>query len=638
MAKNIVILSDGTGQEGGKGHDTNIYKLFRMLEDRTDAQIVFYDEGLGTDWHKFTGNAFGVGFGKNVLQCYRFIFDNYNAGDKIFLFGFSRGAATVRSLASFIHFFGILPKTRPELIKRAYRLYKKGHQIKSNILRRKVFEDSRMLNDQARRFVHEHPNQWADIEFLGVFDTVPALGVVALAGLNTILGKLLNYDFHDFKLHPSVKNAYHALSIDDDRLWFHPSLWTEKAREEQIIEQVWFSGSHTDIGGGYLEPGLSDITLEWMVEKAVGHGLRIYLGSRKYWNFVVAPDPTDRFHSPRKGFGKIYKQTPRNTIFRDSHPRRAKRSKRDHTALGAPIVHQSVIQRIIDARESEEPRPVDLQAAPPTKLQLLFTLVRKAFSFDQPSLSRTYLPWILEKTNGRPIDEPDEEFEQFLHHKFYESLKSEWKKFDWILEKHQTQPFEEWIKENHKDYFESYEWQFQKVHKEDGYKEYCIKNFGKGKLQSRKEWLKKNEFSEEGYDPRWLERYPPYRDWWMDHRMEHDGKIYYVEPFNMLFEYRKADGGIVYLTEADAQKINVKEKKVEKVVLDEEISKGLRDYDKKTLEKILQLAEDGQSRKKEFEEKIKEDYDDLLKRSQNESKNYDRIRYDVDRKHPRRST
>ena len=634
MAKNIVILADGTGQEGGKGHDTNIYKLFRLLEDRTENQVVFYDEGLGTDWHKFTGNAFGAGFSRNVLQCYQFVFDNYNAGDKIFLFGFSRGAATVRSLASFIHFFGILPKTRAELIKRAYRLYKKGHQIKSNILRRKDLGDSRMLNDRARRFVHEHPNQWADIEFLGVFDTVPALGVVALAGLNTILGKILNYDFHDFKLHPSVKNAYHALSIDDDRLWFHPSLWTEKAREEQIIEQVWFSGSHTDIGGGYMEPGLSDITLEWMVEKAVSHGLRIYLGSRKYWNFVVAPDPTDQFHYPRKGLGKIYKQTPRNTIFKDPHPGRTMRLKRDHAALGAPIIHQSVMQRIIDDRESKEPRPGDLQGASPTKLQLLFAFAKKVFPFAQPSLSKKYLPWIFEKTNACPVDEPDENFKQFLHHKFYESLKFEWKKYDWINEKYQTQKFEDWMKIHHKDYLESYEWQFEKVHKEDGYKEYCLKNFGKGKLQSRKEWLTKNPFVTGRRDPDWLESYQPYKDWLIDHRVEYNGKVYYVEPARMLYEYRTADGRTLYLTEADAQKINLKENKVEKLIREIEIPKGLRDYDEETLRKILKLAMDAQGHKKQFEEKMNEIYDELLKRSHDERKNYNRLDYDLKRKHP----
>ena len=128
MSKNIIVLSDGTGQDGGRGHDSNIYKLFRMLEDRSPKQIVFYDQGLGTDWRKVSGSAFGAGFSKNILQCYRFIYDNYETGDKIFLFGFSRGAATVRSLANFIHYFGILPKARPELIKRAWKIYKAARQ------------------------------------------------------------------------------------------------------------------------------------------------------------------------------------------------------------------------------------------------------------------------------------------------------------------------------------------------------------------------------------------------------------------------------------------------------------------------------------------------------------------------------
>ena len=88
MPKNIVVLSDGTGQVGGKGHDSNVYKLFRMLEDRTDEQIVFYDQGLGTDNHLVAGNAFGMGFSTNLLQCYGFIFDNYKSGDKLFFFGF----------------------------------------------------------------------------------------------------------------------------------------------------------------------------------------------------------------------------------------------------------------------------------------------------------------------------------------------------------------------------------------------------------------------------------------------------------------------------------------------------------------------------------------------------------------------
>jgi uncharacterized protein (DUF2235 family) len=351
MSKNIVVLSDGTGQEGGKGHDTNVYKLFRMLEDRTERQIVFYDQGIGTDRYKVTGSVAGAGFTENILQCYQFIYENYNAGDKLFLFGFSRGAATVRSLANFIHYFGVLPKSRPELIKLAYDIYKGGREEREashveppqNLamqgmqsladLRDTVIRGI-PLNEKAEMFVHEHPNQWASIEFLGVWDTVPALGLPG-AFIDTFVNFVPGWKhrYHDFTLHPSVKNAYHALSIDDDRKWFHPTIWDSYNDEYQKVEQVWFSGSHTDVGGGFREPGLSDITLEWMIQKAVAHGIKLFLRSIKYWNFCIAPDPTDEFHPPRAGAGRVYPLEQRHW------PESAQKT------FGTPTLHASVIKR-----------------------------------------------------------------------------------------------------------------------------------------------------------------------------------------------------------------------------------------------------------------------------------------------------
>ena len=354
MAKNIIVLSDGTGQEGGKGHDTNVYKLMRMLEDRTERQIVFYDRGIGTDTNKITGNLAGAGFSENLLQCYQFIYENYNAGDKIYLFGFSRGAATVRSLANFVHYFGILPKSRPELIKQAYALYRIGREERKNEMPEEeknflieqlieiaeanpitdVLPRGSSLNERARKFVYEHPNQWASIEFLGVWDTVPALGVPG-AVIDTFVNFIPGWKhrYHDFTLHPSVKNAYHALSIDDDRKWFQPTIWNSYNENYQKVEQVWFSGSHTDVGGGFREPGLSDITLEWMVQKAVSHGIKLHLRSMQYWNFCVAPDATDDIHLPRVGAGKVYPEMQRNW------------SKAAQETFGLPKIHTSVLER-----------------------------------------------------------------------------------------------------------------------------------------------------------------------------------------------------------------------------------------------------------------------------------------------------
>jgi len=361
MSKNIVVLSDGTGQEGGKGHDTNVYKLFRMLEDRTERQIVFYDQGIGTDRLRVTGSVAGAGFSENLLQCYQFIYENYNAGDKIFLFGFSRGAATVRSLANFIHYFGILPRSRPKLIQLAYKIYKVGRLeekvaetaeqakdsegsapqelsergMQSFMELRNAIMRGTPLNEKAEQFVHMHPNQWAAIDFLGVWDTVPALGFPG-AVIDTFVNYVPGWKhrYHDFTLHPSVKVAYHALSIDDDRKWFHPTIWDAYNKNYQNVEQVWFSGSHTDVGGGFRDPGLSDITLEWMVQKAVAHGIKLFLRSTRYWNFCIAPDPTDKFHPPRVGFGKVYPEEIR--LWPESA----------QDTFGVPTIHASVLERV----------------------------------------------------------------------------------------------------------------------------------------------------------------------------------------------------------------------------------------------------------------------------------------------------
>ena len=427
MSKNIVVLSDGTGQEGGKGHDSNIYKLYRMLEDRTENQVVYYDQGLGTDWRRISGNAFGVGFTKNIEQCYRFIFENYHAGDKIFLFGFSRGAATVRSLASFIHYFGILPRSRTTLVADAFKLYGIGEKPKTQDDETFLEEETRKLlqkladrgiqinndasyqnykalrndlNDKANQFTTAHPNMWAEVEFLGVWDTVPALGIVPLAGLNLVVDRLpwWRHSFHDFALHRSVRNAYQALSIDDDREWFLPTIWNQYGDEnKQKIKQVWFSGSHTDVGGGYAEAGLSDIALEWMVRGAVSHGIRLYLGAKKYWNFCIAPDETDVFHPPRAGFGRVFKAGKRDKVW----------DKKAVDTFGPPVIHESVLER---ARQDPNYRPWILKnygAYPDPERWLQENQEKYLRSKYDAEVNRHYEEWCTNKWKSGEQDLPD---------------------------------------------------------------------------------------------------------------------------------------------------------------------------------------------------------------------------------------
>ena len=214
MAKNIVMFSDGTGQEGGVGSNTNVYDLFNMILDRTERQISFYDQGLGTGWSKF-GAISGSGVTKNVQEAYQFLSDHFSAGDRIYLIGFSRGAATVRTLSAFISLFGILPRSRPELFKKAWRIYKLGN---CNKRREKVSE-----------FVHQNHTMWTKIRFIGVWDTVAALGLPSKP-LDLVIDKVpfWRHSFHDLTLADSVEYGRHAVAVDDERRTFHPVLWDER--------------------------------------------------------------------------------------------------------------------------------------------------------------------------------------------------------------------------------------------------------------------------------------------------------------------------------------------------------------------------------------------------------------------------
>lgn len=324
MPKNIVIFSDGTGQEGGKGANTNIYKLFNMVEDRTLRQISFYDRGLGTGWRKLSGNVGGAGISENILECYTFLFEHYEAGDQIYLFGFSRGAATVRSLSSFIHYFGIMPKSRPELIEQAYKIYE--------------CEDEVVRKSKAEQFLSAHHTMWTKIKFLGCYDTVAALGL-PVKPLSVLINKIpgLKHKFHNFKLCETVENAYQALAIDDERETFHPILWDADVLPYQTIKQVWFCGMHTDVGGGYDEQAVSDIPLVWMKDMAVNHGLLIYPSNA----VSINGDVNGYMHNSRgEGWTKLY---PKKQRFWDP------------TRKDKPIVHKSVLLRKNNVNNNDNP-------------------------------------------------------------------------------------------------------------------------------------------------------------------------------------------------------------------------------------------------------------------------------------------
>ncbi len=329
MGKNIVVFSDGTGQKGGVGSNTNVYKLFNMVEDRTARQIAFYDPGLGTDWRKITGLIAGKGFSKNILDCYRFIFENFEGSDNIYLFGFSRGAATVRSLSGFIHLFGVLPKSRADLIPKAFKIYR--------------IKNKEKREQKAAAFIEKHHTMWCKIKFLGVWDTVAALGL-PVKWLSAVFDLFFPHKFHTFDLSESVEFARQAFSIDEERKSFLPVIWNTLQNDtDGKMKQVWFAGVHTDVGGGYREEDLSNISLQWMVQEATARDLLIYKKS-KAWQKLLAskPDVNGMMHNEQKKIPGKWMAKQKRSWNRDTH--------------GEPCIHESVFKRTKNNENTVTPK------------------------------------------------------------------------------------------------------------------------------------------------------------------------------------------------------------------------------------------------------------------------------------------
>ena len=266
MAKNIIFCADGTWNHPVLDLDrkvlersTNVYKLYKILE-QSSQQIAVYDDGVGAgDFfpeHLLAG-AVGDGLFDKIKDGYTKIAHLYQPEDRIFLFGFSRGAYTVRCLAGMIAEYG-LPDPKlfsKETTDKVFSAYRERDPKKSGVL----------LSGLQTEF----GNAPVKITMIGVWDTVGSMGIP-----NNLVpdANFAEYGFLDLKLHSNVQAAYHALSIDEKRREFQPTLW-EAPSSDQILEQVWFPGVHSDVGGGYAEHGLSDITLIWMIGNAKKRGV-----------------------------------------------------------------------------------------------------------------------------------------------------------------------------------------------------------------------------------------------------------------------------------------------------------------------------------------------------------------------------
>lgn len=284
MKKRLIICCDGTWNEPDK-NPTNVVKLVRAIKPVDSAgmhQVVFYDQGVGTQGgvDKYLGGAFGKGVRRNILEAYRFLVHNYSQDDEIYCFGFSRGAYTARALVGMLNATGLIEKDELTELPEVYKYYR-------------THPEKRL----GKKYID---NYRPKVTMIGVWDTVGALGAPT-----PLLGRFTKrmVSFFDTRLSPFVKNAFHALAIDEQRGPFQPDLWTGKITPNQTVEQVWFAGVHSDVGGGYRETGLSDISLKWMMEKAEQLGLEF--DSNLVDNpFFLQPDVTQPIH---QSYGVGYK-------------------------------------------------------------------------------------------------------------------------------------------------------------------------------------------------------------------------------------------------------------------------------------------------------------------------------------------
>jgi len=313
--KKIVICCDGTGNEYRAKGNTNVVKLFRALsKDDSNFQVAYYDPGVGTmaapgsqtfffkTLTKLLGMAFGYGMSENIMNAYKYLMNTYEEGDQVFLFGFSRGAYTVRALSGMLKMCGLLQKGSDNLIPYALRAYQQKRRQ-----RPKWARDWLAWPSLLTYFFWKTKPDWhraagfkkyfaRDCQpyFLGVWDTVKSVGWLRRQ-------IVLPYT----RKNPTLKYGRHAVSADERRSQYQPNLWGYENSDS--FQQVWFAGVHSDVGGSYEEDGLSDIAFKWMVAGARERGLKF---DEKQLS-RARPNPLGTLHNPLWPFWWLLGWRPR---------------------------------------------------------------------------------------------------------------------------------------------------------------------------------------------------------------------------------------------------------------------------------------------------------------------------------------
>jgi uncharacterized protein (DUF2235 family) len=370
MGKNIILLSDGTGNSSGKVFKTNVWRIYQAVDlsgpDHSNPnkveQIAYYDDGVGTSSFKpmaIIGGAFGWGLKRNVIHLYTFLCWNYKPGDQIYCFGFSRGAFTIRVLTGLISSQGLVQSDekaelmrlatnafrayRAQRYKSVFRLERPARALGHALIRAK----NRIM--RVRSYKSPDENLRPPIKFLGLWDTVAAYGL-PIDELTRAWNAFFPLSTPDREPSSQVQRACHALALDDERNTFHPVLWNEanlpqqngaaKHIADERITQVWFTGMHSNVGGGYPDDALANVSLDWMMSEAEREKLVFKIGERD--RVKAAADVCGKLYDSRHGLGGTYRYFPRKLSFLTHDAD----NKKNQVIIVRPKIHASVFERI----------------------------------------------------------------------------------------------------------------------------------------------------------------------------------------------------------------------------------------------------------------------------------------------------
>ena len=369
-ARRLVLFADGTGNAFTK-QESNVWRLYEALDRTKPDQVAYYIKGVGTaGWAPLAAldGATGIGVPSNVRKLYRFLCWNWQPGDKIYIFGFSRGSFTARTLAALIGSQGLIPAeidgvpVAHEEMQRnamaAWREYRKAsvpwHKSLPTIWLARLLRDGvlalyhRILRHRSYQDVRKAMDgrSHVEIEFLGLFDTVEAFGVPIEELRTAVDWAIWPISFRNRLLSHKVKRARHALSLDDERTTFHPIRFDQSdprrtgPGEPEQIKEVWFAGVHSDVGGGYPDGTLSYVPLVWMAEQ-VEADLRFQPGQIDH--FRAYQSPIGPIHDSRDGAAIMYRYGPR-PIGED-----------DAIDGGPPVIHLGVVERMLHGCDNYAP-------------------------------------------------------------------------------------------------------------------------------------------------------------------------------------------------------------------------------------------------------------------------------------------